>query len=146
MDKTHLLNCCHNPLASGFVTLELKCCERSDGRSFNRPECARLIIGAIDSIASAVPPSPGFAPTRENGMDTKTSPSKGEFDRSGWSIDKDLSCWDYFACHVCALLIANFDFQFRLPFRTDVRKIAHPTDKSNAKAPVEGFERLLGLQ
>jgi TnpA family transposase len=31
-------------------------------------------------------------------------------------------------------------------FRTDVRKIAHPTDKSNAKALVEGFEHLLGLQ
>jgi hypothetical protein len=31
-------------------------------------------------------------------------------------------------------------------FRTDVRKIAHPTDKSNAKALVEGFEAMLGLQ
>jgi hypothetical protein len=35
---------------------------------------------------------------------------------------------------------------FELRFRTDVRKIAHPTDKSNAKALVEGFEAMLGLQ
>jgi hypothetical protein len=35
---------------------------------------------------------------------------------------------------------------FELGFRTDVRKIAHPTDKSNAKALVEGFEASLGLQ
>jgi hypothetical protein len=45
---------------------------------------------------------------------------------------------------VCALYILNCDLE--LGFRTDVRKIAHPTDKSNAKALVEGFEAMLGLQ
>jgi hypothetical protein len=59
-----------------------------------------LIIRAILAVADAIPPSTRFTPPRENGMDAKSLSTKGEFDRGGRSIDKDLSCGDYLARHL----------------------------------------------
>jgi hypothetical protein len=107
MDKTHELDSSDNPLAGSFIAFELKCCERANRGSLDSPECARLIIGAIDAITSAIPPATGFAPTREHCMDAKSATSKGEFDRGCGSINKELTCRDYFTCHC----LASLDFE-----------------------------------
>jgi hypothetical protein len=107
MNKAHELDSSDNPLTGSFIAFELKCCECADWRRFDSPERPCLIIGAIGAIADAVPPATGFAPTRENCMDAKPATSKGEFDRSRSSIDKELTCRDYFTRH----FLASLDFE-----------------------------------
>jgi hypothetical protein len=107
MDKTHELDSSDNPLTGSFIAFELKCCECADWRRFDSPERPCLIIRAIGAIADAVPPATGFAPPREHCMDAKPATSKGEFDRSRSSINKELTCRDYFTRH----FLASLDFE-----------------------------------
>jgi hypothetical protein len=131
------LNRGHNPLAGRFVALELEGSKRANWCRLYAPERPRLIVGAIPSIADPVPPSTALAPSRENGVDSEAATFKGEFDWGGRPIDKNFPCGNDFARHVRLLLYIC------LNIRTDVRKIAHPTDKGNAQPLLESFRRVL---